>query len=142
MSPFELCGRFGGAFALADDRGSHLGRPLELTVSMRPSEPLAALLWRRAIDVTGEIDAAGWADRQPFEGTVGLEGVTALAYLLLFENNHGRRCRFQGRQQLSLRGRPAAVTVLSGKLETPEGSAIGRALLRMDLRSEVLRRCQ
>jgi hypothetical protein len=140
MSAVELVGHFGGAFALADDEGRHLGRPLALTLAA-PIGSLGRLLRRREVQLGGEIDAAGLAEGQPVRGEVHLEGAGSLRYRLDFRDDAGRSCRFDGRQRLSLGGTPAALTVLEGRLETAAGLAIGRALLRLDLRSDLWRWC-
>jgi hypothetical protein len=140
MSAVGLVGRLGGAFALADDPGTHLGRPLTLTVSAR-IDSLGRLLRERAIALVGEIDATGLAEHRPLSGEVCLEAPSALSYELTFNDDSGRPCRFRGRQRLSLRGSPVALTVIDGCLETTAGQEIGRARVRVDLRRELWRCC-
>ena len=140
MSPVGVVGRLSGAFAFADDEGTHLGRPLALTVTAR-IDSMRRLVRERLLDLSGEIDASGLAERQPLHGTVRLETGGVLRYGLSFCDDAGQPCRFRGRQRLSLRGAPAALTVIDGRLETMAGQEIGRARLRVDLRSELWRCC-
>lgn len=125
-----------GAYRLAEDDRE---RPMSFTIGVR-SLPLLRFLRRPLTDIRGEVDAVGFADHRPLEGTLLLDGLVGreLVYDFTFPANDGRRCRFLGRKDLSRGTLAEAMTTLPGQLLDESGAELGRALLRFDLRTDLL----
>jgi hypothetical protein len=125
-----------GAFALGTDP-SHLDRPMLVRLGWRVRS--LATLRSEGIELSGELHAPGFADHRSARGRITMPSRGSLRYRVEFVSNAGQTHFFEGERTLSLKGVPAAVTVLSGRIVTSEGNEIGRALLRFDLRSDFVR---
>ena len=75
------------------------------------------------------------------EGRLGLDLVRTreLVYDFRFTDNDGRRCAFAGKKTVRLDDLVETMTVLPGKILGEGGEELGEALLRFDLRSDLLR---
>ncbi len=123
-----------GAYRLGADDRAHLDLPVSLQIELRAGS--WRLLARGQLDLRGELDADGFANRKTISGRLRLKG-RSLGYGFCFNDNDGVAHRFVGSRRLSLRGLPAAATVLRGCFEDADGQLVGHALLRFDVRSQL-----
>src|SRR5262249_10157387 len=138
MSAFEFHETMAGSFRLADGRTED--RPMSFTIRVRGA-PLLRFLMKPIADIEGEVDAEGFADHKHLVGTLGLDVLRTktLDYAFTFTANDGRRYAFEGKKTLSQGNLAAAMTVLPGSLRAADGREVGQALLRFDLRSDLVR---
>lgn len=135
---FEFCETMAGSFHLVSAPSEE--RPMSFTVRAR-SRGLLDFLRRPEVDIEGEIDAEGFADHRYLSGRLGLDiaRTGTLPYAFEFTANDGRRYAFAGRKTLRAGDLVQSMTVLPGILVGDGGAVIGEALLRFDLRSDLLR---
>lgn len=115
-------------------------RPMSFTV--RVSAPsLRSLLRSPVLDIEGSVFAEGLAEHKPLRGTLTIDPVRAkvLVYIFDFDGDDGTHYVFQGRKTLSEGDLLHAMTVLPGGIYDRAGTEVGRALLRFDLRSDLLK---
>ncbi|MGK4009266.1 hypothetical protein WMF31_42090 [Sorangium sp. So ce1036] len=138
MPGFEFCETMAGSFHLVESPADE--RPMSFTIRAR-SRGLRKFLRRPEVEIEGEIDAEGFADHRYLSGRLGLDVARTgtLPYAFEFTANDGRRCAFAGRKTLRAGDLLSSMTVLPGVLVTDGGAVIGEALLRFDLRSDLLR---
>ncbi len=138
MAGFEFRETMAGSYHLtqAPDRE----RPMAFTVRAR-TRGLVSFLRTPVADIEGEVDAEGFADHRPLRGTLLLSALRrrTLEYAFEFTSNDGRACAFEGKKTLADSSLVDAMTVLPGVLVERGGAEIGRALLRFDLRGQLLR---
>lgn len=115
-------------------------RPMSFTIRAR-SRGLGGFLRRPVTEIEGEVDAEGLADHRYLRGTLELDFLRTgtLVYDFQFTANSGRRCAFAGKKTLRPSDLLESMTVLPGRLVADGGEEIGQALLRFDLRSDLLR---
>lgn len=137
MSGFRFQETMTGSYRLHADAAD---RPMAFTLRAR-SATMRSFLRRPEVTVEGELDAEGFADRRPLRGTLGMDPLRTgiLPYSIEFTANDGRRYTFEGKKTLSLRHLAESMTVLPGALLDDQGLEVGRALLRFDLRRDLLR---
>lgn len=115
--------------------------PLRMTLRAEAASPWS--LWAEGAALTGEIEGGeltGGVQDAVGSITRVSRRPTLLRYVLTFHDAELRALRFEGRRELSLRGLPAAFTVLPGELRTcTELALVGRALLRFDVRRDLAR---
>lgn len=138
MSGFEFRETMAGSFHLLSDPGSE--RPMSFTIRAR-SRPLLSFLRRPEVEIEGEVDAEGFADHRRLKGTLGLDVVRTgtLPYDFRFTANDGKAYAFVGKKTLSLRDLAHSISVLPGRIVGEDGVTIGDALLRFDLRSDLVK---
>lgn len=138
MRGFEFCETMAGSFHLVESPADE--RPMSFTIRAR-SRGLLDFLRRPEVEIEGEIDAEGFADHRYLSGRLGLDlaRTGTLPYSFEFTANDGRRCAFAGRKTVRPRDLLASMTVLPGVLVGDGGAVLGEALLRFDLRSDLLR---
>lgn len=115
-------------------------RPMSFTV--RASiEKLRTALTSPVFSIEGAVVAEGLADHKRLTGTLTIDPLRAklLVYLFDFEGNDGNKYSFQGKKTLSQGSLIHAMTVLPGLLLDASGATVGEALLRFDLRSDLLK---
>lgn len=123
-----------GSYFLLDAPGDE--HPLALAFEAH-ARPLRALIKGLSFGLAGEIDARGFADRRPLDGTLTWGALTlpgALRYSFAFSSNEGRPYRFAGRAVLAPGARFDSLSSLSGSLLDASGAEVGRLLARVDLR--------
>ena len=88
----------------------------------------------------GRVTAGGLADSKPLLGTLDISWRERrrLAYDFLFEGNDGKQYRFEGAQNVELLRFLESMTTLPGRILDQNGREIGQALLRFDLRNDLL----
>ena len=116
-------------------------RPMTFTIRARSQGGLRALLKGPEAEIEGEVDAEGFADHRYLKGLMNLDVLRTgkLRYSFQFDDNGGQHCAFAGEKTVRLDDLVETMTVLPGKLLGEGGDEIGQALLRFDLRGELLR---
>jgi hypothetical protein len=116
-------------------------RPMSFTVRARSLGGLRGLLRGPEAEIEGEIDAEGLADHRYLRGRLDLALLRdgTLGYAFQFTANDGRRCAFEAKKKVRAGDVLESMTVLPGRLLAEGGEEIGAALLRFDLRSDLLR---
>lgn len=129
-----------GSFHLTADPGDE--RPMSFTIRTRSVETgIWAFLKNPAMEIEGEVDAEGFADHRRLEGTLRLDLLRnrTLPYAFRFTANDGAPCTFEGKKTLVLSELAESMTVLPGVIKDGRGATVGEALLRFDLRSDLLK---
>jgi hypothetical protein len=115
-------------------------RPIEF--HLRATVPhVTELLGNTVAQVEGTVLAEGLTAGAPFEGTLGLGALVRerrLPYHFAFRAEDGRTYRFDGAKEVSIMDLPRSITVLPGYIYDDGGNEIGRAVLRFDLRGDLL----
>ncbi len=115
-------------------------RPMHFTV--RASLPrLRSFLTNAVFSIDGEVSAEGFADHKVLHGTLCLDLFRAriLVYQFSFEGNDGEPYTFTGRKTLSEGSIVQAMTLLPGGIYDAGGQTVGRALLRFDVRGDLVK---
>lgn len=137
MRGFEFAETMAGSYHLLSAPAEE--RPIAFSVRARSSS-LRRFLKDREVEIEGAIDAEGLADHRPLRGTMGLDVLRTgiLSYSFRFRGNDDLEYAFIGQKDVDIRRLAETMTVLPGKLM--RGSdAIAEALLRFDLRSDLVR---
>lgn len=115
-------------------------RPMSFTIRAR-SSGLAGFIRRPVAEIEGEVDAEGLADHRYLRGRLEMDLLRTgmLVYDFRFTDNAGQGCAFEGRKTVRLDDLLETMTVLPGRIVREGGEEIGEALLRFDLRSDLLR---
>ena len=138
MSGFEFHETMAGSFHLVTRPDEE--RPMSFTIRAR-ARSLFSFLRRPEVEIEGEVDAAGFADHRYLRGTLGMDVIRTrtLPYAFRFTGNDGATYAFVGKKTISPSELALSMTVLPGSLLDERGSEVGRALLRFDLRSDLLK---
>lgn len=115
-------------------------RPMSFTIQVSISS-IRSLLRSPVFTIEGSVFAEGLAEHRPLRGTLTIDPVRAklLVYIFELEADDGSLLVFQGRKTLSEGDVLHAMTVLPGGIFDGAGREVGRALLRFDLRSDLLK---
>lgn len=130
---FELAGSMTGSYRLA---GSDVDRPLGFTFACR--SPTA--FWRAlSLEIEGEIDAVGFADKKRARGSIDVAVVArgAVPIEISFVANDGRACALRGESSIDKASIVESLSVLGGHVLDASGARVGSALLRFDVRSSL-----
>jgi hypothetical protein len=135
---FEFRETMAGSFHLAASPSDE--RPMSFTIRAR-SPRLRDFFRRPEVEIEGEIDAEGFADHCRLRGRLGLDvaRTRTLPYAFQFTANDGREYAFEGQKTIHAGELVESMTVLPGRIVGGDGEAVGEALLRFDLRSDLLR---
>lgn len=138
MIGLEFRETMAGSYHLASAPAEEL--PMSFTIRAR-SRGLGGFLRRPVTEIEGEVDAEGLADHRYLRGSLELDVLRTgtLVYDFRFTANDGRRCAFEGKKTLRPSDLLESMTVLPGRIVVEGGEEIGEALLRFDLRSDLLR---
>ena len=131
----------GGYHLSSPDGGAaSADRPMFFTVKVHLAS-LGSLLRTPLFEIEGAVFAEGLADHRPLRGTLNIDPVRAkvLVYMFRFEGNDGAQYEFQGRKTLGSGDLLHAMTVLPGTIHDASGKEVARALLRFDVRSDILK---
>jgi hypothetical protein len=115
-------------------------RPMHFTLrAQAPS--LRSLLGTALFEIQGSVYAERFAEHRPLRGSLHIDPLRGkvLVYMFDFEADDGARYSFQGRKTLGAGDLIQAMTVLPGGIFSAAGKEVGRALLRFDLRSDLLK---
>jgi hypothetical protein len=137
MSGFEFHETMTGSFRL---RGEERDRPMSFTVRAR-SPRWRAFLKKREVEIEGEVDAVGFADHRHLRGTLVMDTLFTrkLPYAFHFTGNDGEPYTFAGEKTVHLASLLESMTVLPGAIRDGRGVEVAEALLRFDVRSDLLR---
>jgi hypothetical protein len=137
MAGFEFRETMAGSYELV---GGGAERPMAFTIVARTG-PLRSFLRHPEAEITGEVDAEGLADHRPLRGTLTMDvrGEQTLKYLFRFTGNDGAAYVFEGTKHLDARELTESVTVLPGVIRAEGGEEVARAVLRFDLRRDLVR---
>ncbi|MCG8422736.1 MAG: hypothetical protein MJE77_32885 [Proteobacteria bacterium] len=126
-----------GTYALVESPSQH--RPLSFSVEARvPS------LWRYLRDhratLRGTLEAVGFADYVPIEGTMLLAPLSArvIGYEFNFTGNDGKPYRFAGHKTLLLNDLVRSLTELPAEIYSSTGTVVATSTTRFNLRSDLL----
>ncbi len=115
------------------------GRPMQFSVSARARN---ARQFARdgLLELEGTLDADDLARKAPLSGTLDISWrrKRELAYDFTFSGDDGRPYRFSGKKDVRLLRFLETMTTLPGKVLDPSGAVIGEAMLRFDLRKDLL----
>jgi hypothetical protein len=138
MAGFQFHETMAGSFHLLSAPGEE--RAMSFTIGAR-SEPLRKFLRERVVEIEGEVDAEGFADHRYLRGSLGLDllGTGTLPYAFEFRANDGAAYSFRGKKTIVAGRFLESMTVLPGRILDAGGALFGQALLRFDLRSDLLR---
>lgn len=115
-------------------------RPMHFTIEAR-IPTLRSLLGTPLFSISGSVFAEGFAEHRPLRGTLCIDPLRGkvLVYMFDFEADDGAPYTFQGRKTLGSGDLLQAMTILPGGIFDSAGKEVGRALLRFDLRSDLLK---
>jgi len=133
---FEFHETMAGSFRLKSGEE----RAMSFTIRAR-SGSMLGFLHRPRVDIEGEVDAEGLADHRHMRGSLDFELLTRkkLVYVFGFTGNDDRPYTFTGEKTLRPDGFIESLTVLPGKIRDDSGAEVGEALLRFDLRSDLIK---
>ena len=137
MAGFEFYETMAGSLRLL---GEPRDRAMSFTVRAR-SFTWASFLRRPEVEIEGEVDAEGFADHRYLHGTLGMDPLRTriLPYAFRFAANDGSPYAFAGKKTLRVERLVESMTVLPGAILDAGGESVGSALLRFDLRSDLVR---
>lgn len=137
MAGLEFQETMTGSYVLA---GTEAERPMAFTVVAR-TQPLLSFLRRPEAELQGEVDAEGLADHRPLRGTLALSVLRrrTLEYLFRFTGNDDAAYAFDGTKHVDVMDLAESMTVLPGNIRAEDGTLVARAVLRFDLRSDLVR---
>jgi hypothetical protein len=126
-----------GSFRLVDAPADD--RPMSFTIRAR-AKSMLSFLRHPEVEIEGEVDAQGFADHEHLRGTLEMDVLfkRRLSYAFTFAGNDGKAYAFAG-EKIIKPPLAEAMTVLPGKIVDDAGKTIAEALLRFDLRSDIVR---
>jgi hypothetical protein len=136
MAGFTFHETMAGSFRLA---GDPIARAMSFSIGAR-SLAWPSFLRRPEVEIEGEVDAEGFADHRYIRGTLGMDPLRTgiLPYAFRFTANDGAPYAFAGRKTLRLGRLVESMTVLPGAILDAGGERVGEALLRFDVRSDLV----
>lgn len=138
MAGFEITETLAGRLRLVRDG---VERPIAVTIRSR-SGPIASFLKRPLLTIEGAVEAPGFADHQPLTGSIDAAGLFTerrLVYAFTFRGDDGQAYAFAGEKAFVESNLLASFTLLVGAIRDAGGALAGEALLRFDLRSDLVR---
>jgi len=138
VAGFEITETLAGRLRLVRDG---VERPIAVTIRGR-SGPIASFLKQSLLAIEGAVDAPGFADHQPLTGSIDAGRVFTerrLVYAFTFRGDEGQEYAFAGEKAFMARSLLASLTLLVGAIRDAGGALAGEALLRFDLRSDLVR---
>lgn len=106
------------------------------------SGPIAALRRRPTLAIEGVIEARGLAEHQRLAGEIDAARLFAerrLAYSFTFLGDDGEAYTFTGAKNFARPSLITSFTLLVGAIRGARGELVGEALLRFDLRGDLVR---
>jgi hypothetical protein len=137
---FEFHETMAGSYHLLESPADE--RPISFTIRARAQvTSLWGFLRNQTMEIEGALDAEGFADHKRLVGTLALHLVRSgtLPYAFSFLGNDGARYAFDGKKTLDIGELADSMSVLPGSILDEAGTEVGRALLRFDLRSDLVR---
>src|SRR5262249_33240344 len=115
-------------------------RAISFTIRAR-SGRLSAFLRRPSVEIEGEVFAEGIAEHRPLRGAIDMGPLLSrrIPYGFAFTGDDGEAYAFTGEKTLAPGALIESFSILSGQIRDERGTLVGQALLRLDVRSSVLR---
>jgi len=138
VAGFELTEILAGRLRLARDGAE---RPMVVTIHAR-SGPIARFRRRPTLAIEGVIEARGLADHQRLAGEIDATRLFAerrLDYAFTFAGDDGEAYAFTGAKTFARPSLITSFTLLVGAIRDARGDLVGEALLRFDLRGDLVR---
>ncbi len=137
MSTLEFWETMSGAYHFVDK--PHDERPMSFTIRAK-SPPLFRFLRHPEVEIEGEVFAPGLANHRYVRGTLGMDVLRTgtLPYRFKFVGDDGKSYVFQGRKDVSPLALLETMTALPGSIRDERGVEVAVALLRFDVRSDLL----
>ncbi len=135
---FEFSQTLAGAYHTLEAPGEEHRISITVTAKVHDMKSFALDPTAR---IQGEIDAEGFADHRPLEGTLEINPLLRqkIIYDFSFPDNDGRDCRFHGEQDLTILRSPVkAATTLPGSIYVDDEEH-ARAVLRFDLEKDLVK---
>ncbi|MEM9489109.1 MAG: hypothetical protein AAGC55_08190 [Myxococcota bacterium] len=114
-------------------------RPLSFTIKAH-APSMTTYLRDRRLALSGTLEAVGFADYVPVEGTMVLDPLVrgVIAYELQFTGNDGQPYLFSGQKDITPRRLVRSLTELPGHICDATGATVARCHTRFDLRADWL----
>ena len=138
MPGFELTEALAGRLRLAVDGKE---RPMSVTIRGQTG-PIASFLRRPALLLDGTIEAPGLAEHRPLTGSIDATHLRAdrrLAYAFTFVGDDGAAYSFAGEKSFVRGSLVESFTLLVGVIHDARLDVVAHALLRFDLRGDLVR---
>jgi hypothetical protein len=134
---FEFAEQMSGTYHTLEDPGTE--HPLTLTIRANVRDVKRFVLDPTA-EITGEIDAAGFADHRPLRGTLEINPFLKrrLVYDFRFPDNDDRDCRFHGEKEIEPTRLIATMTTLPGTIFVDDEET-ARAVVRFHIRADLIK---
>ena len=138
MKGFEFRETMAGSFHLLSAPEDE--RAISFTIRAR-AKHLWPFLRRPITRIEGAIDAEGFADHRRLEGTLGLDmfRTGTLPYAFHFTANDDKPYLFEGKKTIDWRRFAESMSILPGAIYDEHGKEVGRAVLRFDMRNDLVR---
>lgn len=138
-----MSGTWTGAAAGAGERAGAPPadeRPFSFTATARVELGLAQLLEQRA-SLEGTVRAEGLASDRPLRGRMIIAPLTRgiIRYEFDFSGDDGKPYRFAGQKDVRLHDLLRSMTTLPGAIADGAGVEVGRATVRFDLQSDLVK---
>jgi hypothetical protein len=138
VAGFELTEALAGRLRLTIDGRE---RPISLTIRGRSSS-IASFLRSPSLVLDGTIDAPGLADHRHLTGALDASHLRAdrrLAYAFSFVGDDGATYTFAGEKSFVRGSFVESFTLLAGEIRDARHHVVAGALLRVDLRGDLVR---
>ncbi len=115
-------------------------RSIQFTIGAKV-DGIRRFLRDKTARIEGEVQVEGLAARRPLQGTLGLMLLDErrLPYDFTFRGDDDREYRFHGQKDVTVIALADTMTTLPGSLYDSDGKEIGRAVLRFDVRGDLVK---
>lgn len=138
MAGFEFRETMSGAIRL--DSAPDRERAISFTVGGRVDQMTRFIRDRKAA-IQGAIEIEGLASHSAARGTMLMDPILGkqVGYELEFKDDQGRPLRLSGRKSVEFFRLMETMTTLPAEVLDAQGKRVGQAVLRFDVRSDLLR---
>lgn len=138
MVGFHFHETMSGSYVL--DAAPDRERAISFTIGARVHD-VARFARDRLAEIQGAVEMEGFASHRPLRGTLEMDPILGrkLVYDFRFVDDEGVEHRFTGRKSVSWLRLLETMTTLPGEIFDASGRRVGRARLRFDVRSDLLR---
>lgn len=138
MAGFEFHETMSGSIRL--DASPERERAISFTVGARV-DGMSRFVRDRKAAIQGAIEIEGLASHNAARGTMVMDPILGkqVGYELEFQDDEGRPLRLSGRKSVEFLRVMHTMTTLPAELLDAQGRRVGQAVLRFDVRSDLLR---